>query len=209
MKAHFGTAIWPSLRLAGLVRLAASSGPVSGRSLLLAIGMVLGLGLSSPAQAVDGCKLLLCMAGNWQNITQCTPTVREALRDLARGRAWPTCSMGGNSASGNQHVAPVQCPEQYRTSSTDRRGQLVYSCPFSGVIHVAIEGQPWSRTWWSLSGDSVIEWLPAARAAFASTPDAMDDRFDRDHAAWVISERIRLAAEAEAPGHGGGNGGGG
>ena len=112
--------------------------------------------------------------------------------------------MGGNSASGNQFVAPQQCPEQYRTSSTDGRGRLVYRCPFSGVIHIAIEGQSWSRTWWSLSGDSVIEWLPAARAAFASTPDAMDDRFDRDHAAWVISERIRLAAEAEAPGHGGG-----
>jgi hypothetical protein len=31
-----------------------------------------------------------------------------------------------------------------------------------------------------------------------NTPDAMDDRFDRDHAAWVISEQIRLAAEAAA-----------
>jgi hypothetical protein len=44
----------------------------------------------------------------------------------------------------------------------------------------------------------VVEWLPAAKAAFASSPDAMDDRFERDHAAWVISEQIRLAAEAAA-----------
>ena len=76
------------------------------------------------------------------------------------------------------------------------------------MIHIAIEGQPWSRTWWSLAGDSVIEWLPAARTAFASRPDAMDDRFDREHAAWVlsfnISEQVRLAAEAAAAGQGGG-----
>ena len=105
MKAHFGTAFRPSVQLARLVRLAASS------RLVLALGLSLGLGLSGPAHAIDGCKLLLCMAGNWQNIAQCTPTVRQALRDLARGRAWPTCNMGGNSASGNQYLAPVQCPD--------------------------------------------------------------------------------------------------
>ena len=38
----------------------------------------------------------------------------------------------------------------------------------------------------------------AAKAAFANSPDAMDERFDRDHAAWVISEQVRLAAEAAA-----------
>ena len=156
MKAHFSTAIRP------LVRLAAPFGLVLG----------LGLGLSGPAHAVDGCKLLLCMAGNWQNISQCTPTVRQALRDVARGRGWPTCSMGGDSASGNQYVAPEQCPEQYITNA--------------------------GTTWWSPSGDSVVEWLPAAKAAFANSPDAMDERFDRDHAAWVISEQVRLAAEAAA-----------
>jgi len=37
-------------------------------------------------------------------------------------------------------VAPVQCPQQYRTSATDARDRLVYSCPFSSVIHIAIEG---------------------------------------------------------------------
>ncbi len=183
MKAHFSTAI------RSLVRLAAAFGLVLG----------LGLGLSGPAHAVDGCKLLLCMAGNWQNIGQCTPTVRQALRDVARGRAWPTCSMGGNSASGNQYVGAEQCPEQYITrAGTDESGQIIYSCPFSGVIQVAVEGRSWSRTWWSPSGDSVVEWLPAAKAAFASSPGAMDERFDRDHAAWVISEQARLAAEAAA-----------
>lgn len=198
MKAHFGTAIRPSVQLARLVRLAAGSSLVFG----------IWLGLPGPAHAVDGCKLLLCMAGNWQDISQCTPTVRQALRDVARGRGWPTCSMSGDSASGNQYVMPEQCPKQYIThSETDESGRVIYSCPFSGVIHVAVEGRPWSRTWWSPSGESVVEWLPAAKAAFAGTPDAMDDRFDRDHAAWVISERVRLAAESAAAAAAKGGGG--
>jgi len=153
MKAHFSTAIRSP------VQLAACFGAV----------LALGLGISGPAHFGDGCNLLLCMAGNWQNISQCTPTVRQALRDVARGRGWPTCGMGGNSASGNQYVAPEQCPEQYITNAgTDESGRIIYSCPFSGVVHVAVDGQPWSRTWWSPWGDPVVEWLPAAKAAFTS-----------------------------------------
>ena len=200
MKAHFSTAIRPLVDLLHLVRFVRLARLANGSALALCLGLGLGFGLAGPAHAVDGCKLLLCMAGNWQNISQCEPTVRQALRDAARGRGWPSCNMGGDSASGNQYVAPEQCPEQYRTSTVDWRDRLVTSCPFSGVIHVAVEGQPWSRTWWSPSGDSVVEWLPAAKLAFASRPGAMDDRFDRDRAAWVatsnMSGQVRPAAEA-------------
>ena len=189
MKAHFAATIRSLAQLAAVCSL--------------------GLSLSGPAHAVDGCKVLLCMAGNWQNISPCEPTVRQALRDVARGRSWPECSMGGDSGSGNRYPTPDQCPEQYRTSTNDELGRLVYSCPFSGVVDVAVQGQPWSRTWWTPSGDSVVEWLPAAKAALAGTPDAMDDRFDRDHAAWVISEQIRLAAEAAAAATAAVQGGGG
>ncbi|MEO7852533.1 MAG: hypothetical protein ABIR94_09825 [Rubrivivax sp.] len=168
MKAHFYTVARPMVQLSVFCGLA--------------------LGFSVPAHAVDGCKLLLCMAGNWTNIAECVPTVRQALRDVARGRAWPQCAMASGSGSANQYVAPEQCPEQYRTSSIDWRDQLVYSCPFAGVIHVAVAGQPWSRAWWSSAGDTVIEWLPAARAAYADSPQVMDGQFDRDRAAWAISE---------------------
>lgn len=185
MKAHFSTAVRSIVQLAAVCSL--------------------GLALSGPAHAVDGCKLLLCMAGNWQDISQCTPTVREALRDVMRGRGWPTCSLSGDSASANQYVAPDQCPEQYVTNDgTDEIGRIIYSCPFSGVIHVAVQGRPWSRTWWSPSGDSVVEWLPAAKAVFANSPGAMDDRFDRERAAWVLSEQVRLATPAAASQGGGG-----
>jgi hypothetical protein len=179
MKAHFSTAA------RSLAQLAAVSS--------------LGLALSAPAHAVDGCKVLLCMAGNWKNISQCEPPVREAMRDAARGRNWPSCSSAAGNGSGNQTVAPEQCPEQYRTIvGSDDNGRIIYACPFSRVVQVVIDGQPWSRTWWSPSGDSVIEWLPAAKAAFASSPGAVDAHFDQDHAAWVISEQVRLAAEAAA-----------
>lgn len=179
MKAHFSTAA------RSLAQLAAVSS--------------LGLALSAPAHAVDGCKVLLCMAGNWKDISQCEPTVREAMRDAARGRSWPSCSSAGGSGSANQYVAPEQCPEQYRTiAGADDNGRVTYACPFSSAVQVVVDGQPWSRTWWSPSVDSVVEWLPPAKAAFARSPGAMDARFDQDHAAWVISEQVRLAAEAAA-----------
>lgn len=143
--------------------------------------------LSTPARAVDGCKVLLCMAGSWRSIAACEPVVREALRDLARGRAWPHCAMAGASQSANQYVPPVMCPEQYRTTSVHpRTGAIVYACPFQGAIQVVVEREPWSRTWWSPGGDAVIEWLPAGRAAFAGFPDLMDRRFDSDYAAWLL-----------------------
>ena len=59
-------------------------------------------GTALPAHAVAGCLVLLCFAApRWQAIAQCVPPIREALRDLARGRAFSTCAMSGpdNSAT--------------------------------------------------------------------------------------------------------------
>ncbi len=55
--------------------------------------------VSGAAHSNDGCTVLLCLAGNWRQIGQCVPPVQQALRDLARGRAWPTCDMGGSPYS--------------------------------------------------------------------------------------------------------------
>lgn len=46
------------------------------------------------ARAADGCTVLLCLAGNWRNISQCVPPVRQALRDLMLGRGFPVCGFG-------------------------------------------------------------------------------------------------------------------
>lgn len=211
VKTGFYTVAGPFERLCGRVRttFAARTHRRAGlkRGLHLKLGLGLGLGLSltlaaslgltSRAHAVDGCKVLLCMAGNWRQIAPCEPTVRQALRDVARGRGWPQCGMSGNSDTASQYVAPVNCPEQYRTEHRDHNDRIGYSCPYSGVVLVAVDGQPWSRTWWSMAGDTVVEWLPAARLALAGRPDVMDSRFTDDHAAWVISERIRRAAELQ------------
>ena len=148
----------------------------------------IGIGFTGPANAVDGCKLLLCMAGDWRHISECTPTVRQALRDVTRGRGWPRCTLASGSTSANHFVAPEQCPQQYQTAEGfDENNQVIRSCPFSGVIHLSVNHQPWSRTWWSASGDSVVEWLPAARAALANTPGSMDNEFERTRAATVAA----------------------
>jgi len=46
------------------------------------------------AQAADGCKFLLCMgAVNPMGIAECAPTVKEVVRDLAKGKSLPTCNL--------------------------------------------------------------------------------------------------------------------
>jgi hypothetical protein len=156
---------------------------VAARALCLAA--ILG-SASATVQAVDGCKVLLCLAGNWRDISPCRPEVEQALRDVARGRGWPECSMGGSSRAGNTFIAPELCPVQYRTEAR-LEGVVSYECPFSAVVDAVVDSQPWSRTWWTPAGDSVTEWLPAAKAAFAGDPSAIDDRFDRDYAAWLAT----------------------
>ena len=44
---------------------------------------------------------------------------------------------------------------------------------------IQIDGAPWARIWWSMGGDSVTEFLPAAKARLGS----WDSRFDDDQAA--------------------------
>ena len=153
---------------------------------ILCAMMIVGASMAStPVRAADGCTVLLCLAGNWGRIEQCRPPVEEALRDVARGRGWPSCGMGGTSNAGNTYIAPERCPAQYITIVfVGDGGSPIATCPWAGVIDVAVEGAPWTRTWWSTSGDSVTEWLPAAKAAFARDPSVMDDRYDRDLAAW-------------------------
>lgn len=142
------------------------------------------------AHAVDGCLVLLCFAApSWRAIAQCVSPVRQVLRDLARGKVFPSCGMSGAGGSAGHEwaEAPRFCPPQY-TRAYAGESQTHYTCDFTGAVSVAVNGQPFSRTWWSLGGETVTEFFPAAKQMLRS----WDTRFDDDYAAW-------LAAQPPAP----------
>ncbi|HEY9105099.1 MAG TPA: hypothetical protein VIN58_00360 [Roseateles sp.] len=137
----------------------------------------------APSQAVDGCTVLLCLAApSWRSIEQCVPPVRQLLRDLARGKPFPTCNMAGagNTATHAWSAAPDFCPPQYTRTYEGPNGP-VFTCDYAGAISVSVDGMPFARTWWSMDGDSVTEFSPAAKSQLGS----WDRRFDDEFAAWL------------------------
>lgn len=160
----------------------------------VATGMPLAAALwlaPQPARAVDGCVVLLCIAGPWQSIPECVPDVRAALRDVARGRPWPTCRMSdsGSRASVGWAHAPGNCPPQYVIQEWGPEGP-VQRCRYSGVIDIVNDSQPWGRLWWTAGGeDSVTEYLPYAKSQLGTW---IDPRFDDDLATWLATPRPPL-----------------
>ncbi len=153
------------------------------RSLWLLALLVALAGVTAPAYAVDGCKALLCFAApSWRDVPLCVPTIQQVLHDTARGKPFPTCSMSepANSASHQWSSAPSYCPPQY-TRVIDGESGPIYSCDFIGAVAVNINGSLWARTWWSLGGDSVTEFTPAAKTQLGT----WNTRFDDDYAAWL------------------------
>lgn len=155
------------------------------RTLLLAVGVSGLAGFTPAARAVGGCQVLLCFAAaNWREIPQCVPTIRQVLRDLSRGRPFPTCKMSGPANSGKHQwaSAPDYCPPQYTRVFEGVSGP-VYSCDYSGAVAINVEGALWARTWWSFGGDTVTEFTPAAKSRLGT----WDSRFDDDYALWLAS----------------------
>ena len=150
--------------------------------------LLLLLGLTAApktAHAVDGCKVLLCLAApSWTSIPECVPTIRKLMHDLERGRPFPICSISGagNSATHQWASPPIFCPPQYTHVFQNESGPP-YTCDYSGAVAVNIDGVLWTRTWWSTGGDSVTEYTPAAKAKLGT----WDTRFDNDYAIWFSS----------------------
>jgi hypothetical protein len=158
--------------------------PSSFAALLLALAGLFGF--STPARAVDGCVVLLCLAApSWRAIPQCVPPLRQVLRDLARGRPFPVCGMAGagNSAGHAWASAPGNCPPQYIREIEGANGP-VYRCDYTGAISVSVNGAHFARTWWDMGGDTVTEFSPAAKAQLGT----WDTRFDDDYAAWLAAQ---------------------
>jgi hypothetical protein len=166
-------------RLAKIAR-----GALRPRHLLPVMTMAV-LSFSTPARAVDGCLVLLCLAApSWSAIPQCVSPVRQLFQDLARGKPFPTCAMAGagNSAGNRWTSAPSFCPPQY-TRVFEGESAPTYQCDYTGAISVSINGAQFSRTWWSFIGDSVTEFSPAAKTQLGT----WDKRFDDDYTKWLES----------------------
>ncbi len=141
---------------------------------------------STSVHAVDGCTVLLCLAApSWRSIEQCVPPVRQVLRDLARGKPFPACTMAGagNTASHDWSAAPDFCPPQY-TRVYDGPHGPVYTCDYEGAISVTVDGVPFARTWWSMGGDSATDFSPTAKTQLGT----WDKRFDDEFAAWLANQ---------------------
>ena len=142
-------------------------------------------GSAVPAHTVDGCKVLLCLAApSWRSIPECVPTIRQLHRDLAKGKPFPICAMAGagNSANNAWASAPSYCPPQYTRVFEGESGPI-YSCDYSGAVTVNINGAPFTRTWWSMGGETVTEFTPAAKTQLGT----WDSKFDDDYVVWLAS----------------------
>lgn len=89
------------------------------RRLLCVVGVAGGLAVSGAAGAVDGCKVLLCLAApnGWRSVSECVPPMEDLLKSLALGHSFPSCSMAGNpSTRTGSFASPMpanyydQCP---------------------------------------------------------------------------------------------------
>jgi hypothetical protein len=146
---------------------------------------------ASSAPAADGCLVLLCFAApSWRSIPQCVPPIQSVLRDLARGRPFPTCSMSGNGnqAANRWSAPPAYCPPQYTVTIEGPNGPI-QQCLFDPAVSVTIGGAPWLQTWWNFSGESVTEYFPAAKTSLGT----WESRFDDDYSAWLAAQPSALS----------------
>lgn len=145
--------------------------------------------LPIPAHALDGCKVLLCIAGPWQTIPECIPDVREALRRAARGKPWPTCAMAGagsNTASVNFTSPSTACPPQYLDVVKDECGRVLSSnCRMAGSVDIGMGGQLLMQVWFT-DGTWTSTWYSdQARTMFGAW---IDPRYDTDYFAWLATQ---------------------
>ena len=151
----------------------------------MSLGM-LSMFAATSAQAADGCKFLLCIAGPWSSISQCVSTVHEVFRDIARGRPIPTCDMGGsdNTATNTWINDEASCPSMYRQYGGENNNFT--GCTYPARISVSIGGRPWSQVYWNMQSNSSTWYSDAARASLTQQPDAapVDEAFLNDMILW-------------------------
>ena len=179
-----------------------------------------GVAVAPAAWAVDGCKILICLAGPWKNISQCKSDVEQVMRDTSRGKPFPVCEMGGGGAAGVTQAGetPIaswtvgygdpNCPPQYVTTQMTGgdNPQTIYSCRYSGVATVLVNGQLWSKTYFDGSANSITDWSPAALTQLKQPPDPQWLADLADYQARLAAEAAAAALVAANPATGGGGG---
>lgn len=162
-----------------------------------------GLCGASSAFAVDGCEVMLCMAGNWRHISACVPPVTRAIRDAARGHSWPTCHMssGGSAGSVAETSNPTTmatCPAMYREFEDGESGPRYIGCRYQGVVQVTKDGLPYTTMYWDAAGNSVTEFSAAAKADLRGD---YDHTYDDELAAWLASHPTPEPPDGDCPPH--------
>lgn len=154
---------------------------------------------TTSVQAADGCKFLLCIAGPWQSISECRPTVYEVFRDLARGRPFPTCDMSGEGNSANNAWATeATCPIMYR--HYDAESGAYSGCTYTGRINVYMQGNLWSQVYWNNRGDTSTWYSDYARSQL-TTPGAapLDETFQNDVNNWNAAQVSQCQSNGGTP----------
>lgn len=160
-----------------------------------AVSVAIAATFSSSVHAADGCKFLLCIAGPWTTIPECRATVYEVFRDLAKGKAFPTCAMSGvGNSAGNSWMSEATCPILYRRYND--YSSFYEGCAYTGKISVVINGAPWSDVYWNTS--TTATWYSQeAKSALSSSP--LDTTFSNDIAAWNSSKVAQCQAYGGTP----------
>jgi hypothetical protein len=152
------------------------------------------LGIAFSAYAFDHCKVVLCLAGNWQQIQDCVPDVTEATHCMSRGKCWPRCP-GSNT---NVQWAASQCPPQYTVLDPNTGARY---CTMTGVTDIAKGTDPhYMRVGWSAGGTDIsYQYSEEAKADLLSAGVTPNPRFDTDFEVWVATKPADACALGVLP----------
>jgi hypothetical protein len=185
----------------------------NSRALIAAAAAVL-IGAATPAWAVEGCKVLLCLAGSWQSIPACVSEVEQLFQDLLIGEPFPSCSLASGAAytpavpnapvagaaAANMWLAQrasapdPNCPPPYVTTFY-AAGRTMYGCAYVGMIPLHVNGGLWSTTYWNMGGGSVTE-----LSAYAHVAGALGVKRISDLQTYEATRAAAATTQASGPG---------
>lgn len=104
------------------------------------IGLTSLMALPTIASASDfGCQALLCFAGG-KNVSECQPTIKKVLKDLAKGKSFPSCTfVGANGSEGSASGVSVKRYTERWNNRVCRDGQTRATRSFMGYTCKTIE----------------------------------------------------------------------